>query len=96
MSVRVILSPDAEEDFHAAIRWYVHIELGLSLRFKADAQRVLLRVGQNPYQFPLGPRSIRKALLRRFPYAIYFTVNAASVMVLAIFHQRRSTPWNEP
>ena len=96
MSYRVILSPDAEENIRAVIRWYLNIQLELSFRFRAEIQGVLRRVAQNPYQFPLSKRLIRKALLRRFPYAIYFTLNAEGALVLAIFHQRRSGPWNKP
>lgn len=96
MSYRVILSPDADEDIRAAIRWYLQIQLELSFRFRAEVQVVLRRVGQNPFQFPLTPKLIRKALLRRFPYAIYFTLNAEGALVLAISHQRRVTRWNEP
>jgi len=96
MSYRVILSPDAEEDIRAAIRWYLQIQLELSFRFRAEVQTVLRRVAQNPFQFPLTPTLIRKALLRRFPYAIYFTLNAEGALVLAISHQRRVTTWNEP
>jgi len=96
MSYRVILSPDARRDIRATIWWYSHIQRELGHRFSAEARTVLRRVKQNPYQFVRSHRSTRKALLRRFPYAIYFTVNAEGVLILAILHQRRLTPWNEP
>ena len=96
MSYRVILSPDAKEDLRAAIRWYFHIQLGLGYRFSAEAKTVLRRVRQNPYQFPRSHKSTRKALLKRFPYAIYFSLNAERALILAILHQRRFNPWTGP
>jgi toxin ParE1/3/4 len=96
MNYRVILSPDAEENIRAVIRWYLDIQLELSFRFRAETHAVLHRLGQNPFQFPVTFKLIRKALLRRFPYTIYFTFDAEEVLVLAILHQRRLTPWNEP
>jgi plasmid stabilization system protein ParE len=96
MNYCVILSPDAEENIRAVIRWYLDIQLELSFRFRRETQAVLRRVGQNPFQFPLTNKLTRKALLRRFPYTIYFTFDGEEVLVLAILHQRRFTPWNEP
>lgn len=96
MSYRVILSPDAKADFRAAIRWYFHIQLELSYRFRAEGENVLRRVRENPYQFPRSHKSTRKALLKRFPYAIYFSLNAERVLILAILHQRRFNPWTGP
>ncbi len=50
-----------------------------------------------PLQFPNVGENIRRALLRRFPYAIYFVVRDESrVAVIAILHQRRNPRvWGE-
>jgi plasmid stabilization system protein ParE len=34
-------------------------------------------------------RDVRKALVRRFPYAIFYRVRNARVVVLAVFHSKR-------
>ena len=95
MNYHVILSPDAEEDFNAVIRWYFEIEPQLSLRFDAEILAILRRLAQNPYQFPFVHQFIRKALLRRFQYTVYFTWIAERVVVIAISHQRRLRPWDQ-
>ena len=95
MNYRVILSPDAEEQLGAVIRWYFDIEPQLSLRFRGEIVAVLRRLGQNPYQFPVTYRSLRKALLKHFQYTLYFTFIAGDVLVVTISHQRRLRPWDE-
>jgi hypothetical protein len=75
---------------------YVDIQPQLSLRFEAETMAVLRRLAQNPFQFPLSYKSFRKALLKRFQYALYFTLIAEEVFVMAVVHQRRLRPWDEP
>ena len=43
----------------------------------------------NPFQFPLLHREVRRALVRRFPYAVFFVVHDDTASVLAVFHCRR-------
>ena len=95
MNYHVILSPDATEDFRAVIRWYFEIQPQLSLRFDAEIAAVLRRLGQNPYKFPVSYKSLRKALLKRFQYTVYFTLIAKGVFVMTIIHQRRLRPWEK-
>ena len=42
-----------------------------------------------PLQFAEAVPGIRRAVVRRFPYAVYFTVDGDLRRVLAIFHHRR-------
>lgn len=68
----------------------------LPLRFTAERKAALARVVRNPYQFPITHNLPRRALMKRFPYAIYFTVDADVVLILAVLHQRRFNPWHRP
>jgi hypothetical protein len=44
----------------------------------------------NPRQFPVIYKNIRRALLRRFPYALMFVIEADETMtVIACFHGSR-------
>ena len=45
-----------------------------------------------PYAFPVLSGAFRQALLKRFPYLIYYFVDMNLVVISAIFHQRRSDP----
>jgi toxin ParE1/3/4 len=44
----------------------------------------------NPRQFPVVHKNIRRALLRRFPYALMFVIDDdATLTVIACFHGSR-------
>ena len=42
-----------------------------------------------PLQFPEVEPNVRRALLRRFPFAVYFLAEAGTVEIIAVLHMRR-------
>lgn len=50
---------------------------------------MLARVQENPLAYPKVHGDIRRALLRRFPYCVFFTVEPTEVVVHGSFHGRR-------
>ena len=90
MSRYIILSPDAKADISSATRWYENKENNLSLRFSAETEVIFNRIAVYPLQFPLVHKLIRRAVMKEFPYCIYFTVRRYSVVVLAVLHQHRA------
>jgi hypothetical protein len=51
---------------------------------------VIERMSANPRQFPVVHKNIRRALLRRFPYALMFVIDdVATLTGIACFHGGR-------
>ena len=73
-------------------------DLILPARFIAELGHIFDRVSENPMQFPLVEQSVRRALLAKFPYSVYFTTeHADTAMVLAVVHQKRlPSLWKRP
>lgn len=92
----LILRKEAEEDIKKAHHWYESQQKGLGMQFLDEVERQLKRIDRRPSQFPQVDRSVRRALCRRFPYALYFILDDAGVVVLAVLHHRRHRPatWN--
>ena len=94
MRYRVIPSPDAEADIDSAVRWYQRIDPNLAFRFTSEMRAIQRRIKHTPYQFPLVKGGIRQALLRHFPFYIFYTLNEDLATIIAVVHQRRSdTAW---
>ena len=55
------------------------------------------RMGTNPKQFPVVYNIIRRALVRRFPYALMFVLEGdRTLTVIACFHGSRDPAhWQE-
>jgi len=94
MNHRVILSPDAKADIRSTIEWYYRIDPNLAFRFDRETRTTLRRIGQFPYSFRILNGVVRRAPLKRFPYAIYYSLRRYKVLVTAVLHERRSdTVW---
>ena len=85
----LVVPPEAELDVEQAAFWYDDQQPGLGDRFTAKLNQLLPRIAEHPFQFPEIDRDVRRGLLQRFPYAVYFTVSEEAVTVIAVLHQQR-------
>ena len=89
--MRVILRPAAAADIEEAFLWYEDRESGLGHEFLEAVQSVLTNVGAQPRAYPVIHRNTRRALLRRFPYGLFYrTYDEETVVVVACMHARRN------
>ena len=58
--------------------------------FLDEIAGVLERVLAQPSQFPDVHRGVRRALLKHFPYAIYFRTHRDIATIVAVVHQRQA------
>ena len=79
----------ARAELIAAQDWYEGEATGLGRRFRAEINSAIERICSNPLQFPIVFKNVRRALLRRFPYMLFFTIDRDSLLVIACFHASR-------
>jgi toxin ParE1/3/4 len=89
--VSVRLRPEAEVDIAEARNWYEQQRPGLGADFLNQLESLLVRMARSPRQFPKAHGELRRALVRRFPYAVYFLPEHDGIVVFAVLHQRRSS-----
>jgi plasmid stabilization system protein ParE len=86
----IIFTQAARQELIEAHNWYENESPGLGHRFLAALDVTVRRILENPLQFPVIYKNIRRALLRRFPYALMFIVETdESITVIACFHGSR-------
>jgi plasmid stabilization system protein ParE len=83
------VSPEAEAEGLEAARWYENRSKGLGAAFLEIVEQTLTRIADNPEQFPVVFRDVRRATLVRFPYGIFFRIRPDRVKILAVFHLAR-------
>jgi len=91
MSFSVVFRRIAKREFDDAISWYEDGREGLGRGFSVAVEQLLARIALSPNQFARVRGDVRRAVLRRFPYSIYFVVEDDRILVLAIFHARRAS-----
>lgn len=81
--------PAARLEVIAAQDWYEREARGLGDQFRAELEVQLTRIAENPLQFMQMLDDVRRARLRRFPYALFFRLLDDGIFVIACFHSRR-------
>ena len=82
-------TPDADAELADARQWYAHQRVDLDLEFVECIDDALSRIVQNPKLYPIVYRTLRRVVVRRFPFAVFYEVNADEIQVIAVFHSRR-------
>jgi plasmid stabilization system protein ParE len=70
--------------------WYEAQLPGLGGQFIVEVDAAFRRAAAAPHRFPKLHGELRRALVRRFPYAIYFLSDAKQIVIVGVLHQRRS------
>jgi plasmid stabilization system protein ParE len=95
MSHTLLVSEGAARDI-AEARAY-HAQHGRADDFIAYVDRAFESIADRPFMYPVVYEVVRRALLRRFPYAVFFVIEDDRVSVLGVHHQRRDpASWRDP
>ena len=84
----------ADRELNEAIQYYELESRGLGAAFLDEIERCLDRIDRHPEAGRMLAGSVRRRLLRRFPYAVLYAVKADGIRVLAVMNlRRRPTYW---
>jgi len=89
MTYHLIIRPEAETELAEAFDWYERRVPGLGVDFLTAVDMVVDSILSSPLHHPVVYKSVRRALMRRFPYQILFLVEADVIIVIAVFHGAR-------
>jgi len=89
-SLKLIINPFAELDLQVAYEWYDLKKEGLGKEFLNEVEITLDRVHQNPHQFQKIKKQIRMAVVKHFPFGVFYFVKNDVINVFAIFHFSRN------
>jgi plasmid stabilization system protein ParE len=93
VALTVVFRPQAEDEALAVRQWYQSRRLGLGQEFGDELNRVIERIAAGPLLFPRVHGETRRAVLSRFPYAVYFRVADTAAVVLAIHGRQHPSRW---
>ncbi|MCH7612990.1 MAG: type II toxin-antitoxin system RelE/ParE family toxin [Candidatus Marinimicrobia bacterium] len=88
--MRIEYHPAIEHKLREIIRFYNECYQGLGAEFLDEFERQILRISSNPTQWMVIEEDIRRSLMKRFPFVIYFRAVKNDVLrVTIVKHQRR-------
>jgi plasmid stabilization system protein ParE len=83
---RIVYRAEAEQDIAAVAEWYEDRGESLVAEFLRAFDAAIASISRNPEQYPQVHPRVRRALLRRFPYSILYSLTEEDVVVLGCMH----------
>lgn len=72
-----------------AITWYAQPEIDQASAFLRELERTEVHLASNPALYQRVEDEIRRAIMRRFPYSLFYVIEGGEVIVLACMHQQQ-------
>lgn len=88
--------PQAESEHLKQVAYYEAQRAGLGARYLAEVTAALQYICEAPQRFPLArPPALRRLVLKRFPFTIFFCERCGAIEVVAVApHRRRPDYWS--
>jgi plasmid stabilization system protein ParE len=86
MAARLVIAPEAEKDLAEGYAWYERQRTGLGEDFLGCVDACIEAICRSPELYAVIHENYRRALVRRFPYAIFYEHVNDAVTVYCVFH----------
>ena len=86
MLERVDFHPNAQQEIADSFDWYESMQSGLGEEFLGSVDDCIPLIRIHPDMFPMAFTNYRKALLNRFPFAVFYRVRSEVIKIYAVFH----------
>ncbi|MEA3491387.1 MAG: type II toxin-antitoxin system RelE/ParE family toxin [Campylobacterota bacterium] len=78
------------DDVKTAYDWYEKQYIGLGEDFILILEDTYQEISQSPKLYQKIYKSVRRKLMRKFPYGIFFVLKENQIIVIAIMHTKRN------
>ena len=92
MKFNVIILEEAEIDIEEAIIWYESAQIDLGNEFFKSIDESISFISINPQCSQEIYKEIRRFVIRKFPYGIYYKVNmlTTEIEIIGVIHFKRN------
>jgi plasmid stabilization system protein ParE len=89
MNYVLVFRLEARNELDETYSWYETQQIGLGDDFLEQVEAALDRICKMSESYPAVYRDVRRSIVRRFPYTIYYRIVSSRVIITAVFHGRR-------
>lgn len=88
--MRVTLTQTARRDIESAAEWYEQHREGLGLEFTDCVLDAIEGIAEHPLAYRKIVEDVRRCIIKRFPYALWYRVETEGNIVIACLHHKRN------
>ena len=89
------ISAKAENDLKKIRKWYEIQEPGLGEKFINHVELTLQNISDFPEIGKIYFKSIRKLIIRKFPFIFYYRYEKTTIRIIACYHSKRDPDFIE-
>lgn len=89
MSRTLAFTARASADIEEAYTWYETRRVGLGTEFQSELSRLFHLLEAMPEAGPVVHANLRRLLVRRFPFVLYYRLTDSAIEIRGCLHQRR-------
>jgi plasmid stabilization system protein ParE len=89
MTLPIVYRRRVQHDLAGAFDWYESQAPRLGEDFLLAVQAIFRAVGEYPEMFATVHGEVRRAIVSRFPFAVFYTIEPRRIVVLRILHTSR-------
>ena len=86
MILDVVYTSEADDDVARSYKWYEACESGLGEDFLRCIEACVQTIQRQPHLYPVAIDEFRRAIVRRFPFEIFYEADVDLITVYAVFH----------
>tara|TARA_R110002167_G_scaffold68738_23_gene194113 strand:- start:543 stop:839 length:297 start_codon:yes stop_codon:yes gene_type:complete len=89
MIYELTVRKEAERDIELLFDYYEGIRVGLGHDLLLCIEEAFSKIERNPLSYKKAYKMLRRVVVRRFPYRVFFFVVESKVIVTAVFHAQK-------
>ena len=90
MSYSLSIRKEAEADIAEAYQYYESCRENLGSDLITCIEESFSRIENNPRQYKTIHKNVHRALVRKFPYGIYYVLINEQIVILGVLHARKN------
>ena len=90
MAFETIIKPIVWFDLDEAITWYENESEGLGMAFFKGFEEAKEKIESNPTVYRNIFPDIKRILLNKFPYKLFYTISGNKIAIIGLTHAKRS------
>ena len=90
VNYKLSIRKEAEADIAEAYQYYESCRTSLGSDFILCIEESIARIQKNPKQYKRIYKNVRRALVRRFPYGVYYVIEQENISVIAVLNARKN------
>lgn len=87
--MKIVFLQPAQAELDDAVAWHEEQVVGLGYEFLDEIDQSLRLIASYPHLQPFVDKKVRRCLVNRFPYGVFYGVVESTVIVVAVAHLRR-------